>query len=248
MIILFSDLIQESDAAQALKTPALSDTLNLTYPLVINFPEPVEISAVGIGNTDGRFFDFAFIGTDDRGILSTQAGENIITDSGFALGVTSTVETAINIIYEGAGLYPLGVNLSVKKIIITSDASFIGRLGAGRGVKICTSVAKQPGWNSTSEPRITLSGQIVPGAGGYNYRTLSLDSRYKMGPEAIREIIDGYKEIGLGYPFFIDLTTESYKLPYSKLYATENNQREWVMEGGIMQFLYSYRYQFREAF
>ena len=110
------------------------------------------------------------------------------------------------------------------------------------------SIAKQPSWNSTSAPRTTLSGQTVPGAGGYTYRTLSLDTRYKMGPDAVAELEAGYKYIGLGYPFFLDLGAESYKLPYSRLYATEKNQRAFSLEGGAKSFLYSRRYDFTEAF
>jgi hypothetical protein len=118
----------------------------------------------------------------------------------------------------------------------------------GKGIKICTSVAKQPGLASTAEPRITLSGQVMPGRGGYTYRTLSLDSRYKLGQEAMQELVDGYKYIGMGYPFFIDLSEESYKLWYDKLYAEEKDQREMSFEGGVTRYLYSRRWSFTERF
>jgi hypothetical protein len=95
---------------------------------------------------------------------------------------------------------------------------------------------------------VTLSGQVIPGAGGYNYWTLSLDSRYKIGPEAMEEIGAGYKYIGAGYPFFIDLSQEHYKLPFDRLYAAERNQANFGFEGGIRRFLYSRRFDFEERF
>jgi hypothetical protein len=141
---------------------------------------------------------------------------------------------------------PKTVNAS--QVTITTDAIFIGRIAAGLGIKICTSIPKEPAWNSTHEPRVTLSGQIVAGRGGYNYRTLSLDSRYKIHETAIRELQEIYSYIGMGYPFFLDLSEESYKLPYTKLYAEEENQRAMSFEGGIKRFLYSRRFDFTERF
>jgi hypothetical protein len=52
----------------------------------------------------------------------------------------------------------------------------------------------------------------------------------------------------MGYPFFIDLTRESYKLPYSRLYAEEKNQRKMSFEGGIMAYRYSRKWDFTERF
>ncbi|MCL2294479.1 MAG: hypothetical protein FWC36_06420 [Spirochaetes bacterium] len=97
-------------------------------------------------------------------------------------------------------------------------------------------------------PRYTLSGQVIPGAGGYNYKRLSLDSRYKIDEFAIKEIQAGYTYIGMGYPFFIDLTTESYKLPFSKLYANETSQQNMSFESGVNKYLYSKRWNFEERF
>ncbi|MDR3342563.1 MAG: hypothetical protein LBT14_07225 [Treponema sp.] len=138
--------------------------------------------------------------------------------------------------------------VTASQLTIATNAAFAGRIAAGKGVEICTSIAKEPGWHSTAEPRVTLSGQVIPGRGGYNYRTLSLDSRYKIGPEAMSEIIAGYKYIGMGYPFFLSFEKETYKLPYSRLYAGEKNQRAMSFEGGIEQYLYSRKWDFEERF
>jgi len=202
-----------------LKSPALSDAVGIRDELIITLPKIVPVSAIGIGNTDGKTF-----------IIKASAGETF------------------NISFSGNGLYPLGKTIHANKIVVSTDGSFIGRLGAGLGVRLGTSVAKQPAWRSTAEPRTTLSGQIVLGAGGYNYRTLHLDTRYKLKAQDIAELEAGYKYSGLGFPFFIDLTDEAYKLPYSKLYATDKNQRALSLEGGLARFLYSKRFEFEEAF
>ena len=221
MIILFNDVIQYSNAPKELKSPALADYAQVQSPLTILFTSDVSISSIGIGNTDGTYFDIELNDADN---------------------------TIFNIQFAGNGLYTIPRTIKTSYITIITDASYIGRLGAGLGIKIGTAIAKQPGWNSSSTPRSTLSGQVIPGAGGYNYRTLSLDTRYKLAKEAIDELIAGYKYIGQGYPFFIDLTTESYKLPYKKLYAAEESQLKWGLEGGIRGFRYSYKFNFKEAF
>jgi len=113
---------------------------------------------------------------------------------------------------------------------------------------ITISVRKEPAYCSTANPRMTLSGQVIHGAGGYNYRTISLDSRYKIDSFAMNEIENGYKYISKGYPFFIDLTDESYKLLFNKFYGIDSNQQQMSFESGIRRFLYSRRFEFRECF
>jgi len=44
---------------------------------------------------------------------------------------------------------------------------------------------------------------------------ISLDSRYKIGRDAMVEIGDGREWIARGYPFFIDLDDEAYKIPWA---------------------------------
>ncbi|MDR2923448.1 MAG: hypothetical protein LBU85_08930 [Treponema sp.] len=179
------------------------------------------VNAIGIGNTDGVHFNLAF-NDDANTIFDFQFTEN--------------------------GLYVMPKSVLASEITIITDASYIGRAGAGLGVHLPTAIAKEPSLKSTSEPRITLSGQVVPGAGGYNYRELSLDCRYKITEEIMGEITKGYAIAGKGYPYFIDLTDESYKLPFSKLYANEKNQRSMTFQGGVRHYLYSRRFEFEERF
>jgi len=223
--ILFNDIIQYSDAPDSLKTAALADYYAFTpngngyREAVINLDKEYKIDAIGLGNTNGINFNIKF---DD------------------------TIE--LDFLFDGNGLYTLDKPVTASKIIISTDATYLGRFGAGIGCDLPTAVAKEPSYKSTSEPRKTLSGQVVIGAGGYEYRTISLDVKYKVTQEIINEFEAGKKYIGKGYPFFIDLTVESYKLSYKRLYADERQQRSVTWQSGILKFLYSRRFEFEECF
>ena len=161
-------------------------------------------------------------------------------------GTTFTVNGQV-INFTGNGLYLIN-QIQTNTLTITTNGTYIGRIGAGMGINIPTSVRKEPAYCSTANPRMTLSGQVVHGAGGYNYRMISLDSRYKIDSFAMSEIENGYKYISKGYPFFIDLTDESYKLLFNKFYGIDSNQQQMSFESGILRFLYSRRFEFRECF
>ena len=238
MKILFNDIMPYSNAPDELKSPMLSETAKLSdfifyasYGYHIGGWRPWKYAnSIGIGNTDGTYFEIY--------ITDSYEGDTVLTGS---------------FQFAGNGLYMLGQNnpngwWEVSELYIKTNATYIGRVGLGIAVNIPTTVAKEPAFCSTAEPRTTLSGQVIPGAGGYNYRTLSLDSRYKIDELAMNEIKDGYKYIGMGYPFFIDLADEAYKLPFSKFYGTEANQRKMSFESGVRKFLYSRRFEFRECF
>ena len=163
-------------------------------------------------------------------------------------GTFLTINDEHNINFKGNGLYEIPYHANMDNITIDTDATYIGRFAVGIACNIPTSITKEPSIMSTSEPRVTLSGQIIAGAGGYNYRALSLDSRYKITKEIMQEIEAGYKFIGMGYPFFIDLSDESYKLTFDKLYANERSQRSMTFQSGVNRFLYSRRFEFEERF
>jgi len=227
MNILFNDVIQFSNAPKAVKSPALSEIHTLTYTnnfITFDLGGVYPINAIGVGNVDANALVFYF---------------NFGTPSSSSFTFT----------YSGNGLYVMPESVLTRTVTMSNTgATHIGRLSAGLAVNIPTSIAKEPAFCSTAEPRITLSGQVIAGAGGYNYRTISLDSRYKIDSAAMQEIQNGYKYIGMGYPFFIDLTDESYKLPFNKFYANERNQRQMSFEGGIRKYLYSRRWEFEERF
>jgi hypothetical protein len=223
MKILFHDILQYSNIPEELKSPMLSERIHIsehysTLPFNINLDKERQINSIGIGNTDGTLFEIR------------------INNKTYAIQFTEN------------GLYMLPETITTAMLSVNTNATYIGRLGAGVGVRIPTSIAKEPSFISTSTPRVTLSGQVIPGRGGYNYRAISLDSRYKIDSYSMKEIIDGFKFISLGYPFFIDLTDESYKLPFSKLYANDKNQQNMGFESGVRRFLYSRRFEFEERF
>ncbi len=264
MKILFNDVLQISDAPKALKSPSLSDIYNLiAEPLVIHFQKPVNIDCIGLGNCSTDKIDITFteyiVRFDGGGADTTQyelqldgGGTDTIDYEAIYDGNEDEPENInISVNYLCDGLYVLGHGyrgaFDTMTISVPGGAS-IGRIAVGKMINIPTALAKEPGFNSTAQPRKTLSGQIIPGAGGYNYRTLSLDSRYKITQEAMDEIRSGYKYIGMGYPFFIFLDSEVYKLPFDRLYATESNQHQFRFEGGIPKYLYSRRWEFSEAF
>jgi len=222
MRILFNDIIQNSDAPRELKSPALSETFRITEPVTINFFDAGPVNSIGIGNAPPL--------------------------SSFIFEFNDVLNTLFTLHYTENGLYMMPEKIIASQVTITTNASFAGRIGAGLGVRIPTAVAKEPSLKSTAEPRVTLSGQVIHGAGGYYYRSLSLDSRYKIGREAMDEIIAGYKTAGAGFPYFIDLSDESYKLPFSKFYANEAGQGSMTFQGGVRRYLYSKRFEFEERF
>jgi len=169
-----------------------------------------------------------------------------------AIGIGNTDGTTFivngqTINFIGNGLYMIN-EINTSQLTISFNGTYIGRLAAGIGIDIPTSIRKEPSYCSTANPRITLSGQVIHGAGGYNYKIISLDTRYKIDSFAMSEIENGYTYISRGYPFFIDLTDEYYKLPFSKFYGIDTSQQQMSFESGIRRFLYSRRFEFRECF
>jgi len=222
MRILFNDIVQFSDAPKELKSPALSETLVINSPLTITLDKQYPINSVGVGNTDAKNLSVKFNDVDN---------------------------TVFNFTFLGNGLYLARKTIIASRIVIeVEDKARIGRFGAGLGVNIPTSIIKEPSFKSTSEPRVSLSGQVMPGLGGYAYKTISLDSRYKIGENIMKEIEAGIAAISAGYPFFIDLSDEAYKLPFSKLYANDKEQNNMTFQGGVKKYLYSRRFEFEERF
>jgi hypothetical protein len=71
---------------------------------------------------------------------------------------------------------------------LTSDGSYLGRIALGRAVDLPTAISKEPGFHSTASPRTTLSGQVLPGAGGYTWRGVTLNVSYKINHTAWEDL------------------------------------------------------------
>jgi hypothetical protein len=230
MHILLDDKIQASDAPATAKSAALSE-LTYTNPLTVIFDETSNITHFGIGNTDATEITLA--------ITHIVSGSHVVTNK------TITLPTK-----DKNGLYLISETaLAVTQFTITHDGNYFGRIGAGIGRQIGTGRAKEPGYQSTNEARETLSGQVIPGAGGINFRSVGLDSRYKLNSDILSDIESAYaNQIGKTYPFFILFDDEAARLPFLRLYAKDANQTKWAFDGSINQMLYSFKFNFIERF
>jgi len=161
----------------------------------------------------------------------------------------SNQENIFSVKFEGSGLYPLGKTIRANKIIVYTDATYIGRLGLGIGVDLPTAISKSPAFCHTSNPRRSISGQVLPCLAGIAYREISLDTRYRIDRFIMDEIIKGYEMAGKGFPFFITLDGEKHRIPFSeKLYAIDTRQQRLIFESSVKDFLFSRRFNFRECF
>jgi len=247
MKILLNDIMQFSNAPKELISPSLSETVSLTSAnrIIINFDKPRQINCYCIGNLSqtlgGQLLIYLFNGNTQIGLIVPTMNQLLNNKINIMLNPRFSTPNTLS--------YPITINrVELQMSGATGNIMTIGRLAMGIAINIPTSIAKEPSFNSTSEPRTTLSGQIISGVGGYNYTKVSLDSRYKINEFIMNEIKEGYKTIGMGYPFFIDLSDESYKLPFDRLYATELNQRQLSFESGVRKYLYSRRWEFEEKF
>jgi hypothetical protein len=118
-----------------------------------------------------------------------------------------TFQETIN--FQENGLYLLGRSYAnIREIDVFFSSSHIGRLACGKTVNLKTSIPKEPTLVSTNKPRVTLSGQVIDGLGGYNYWRVSLDTRYKIDSEKLKEIIKGFPSLSKGLPVFLSFEDE----------------------------------------
>jgi hypothetical protein len=257
MKILFYDIIQLSNAPEALRSPALANKW-IGSSLVITLDRPREINCIGIGYTDAGTISFNFDqpqleDIEGNGGIPLSIYDGGIDFSDYEVDIESNVifypgSLEQSILFAGNGLYRI-IPVITDKITITTDGSYIGRFAAGIAVDLPTAIAKEPGFASTAKPRKTLSGQIIPGAGGYAYRTVSVDVRYKIDRPAISQIETAYKgQIGLGYPYFLLFDKEVRRLPFVRLYAKDTKTEQYVFQGGINKYLFSRKFEFEECF
>ncbi|MDR2149861.1 MAG: hypothetical protein LBO67_03415 [Spirochaetaceae bacterium] len=262
MRILFNDVIQNSNAPASLKSAALADRSSFTGQLVIDIDTPALIDAVGIGSTDASAIQVTLEAPDTLKLISGGANSNNAEHSyrggnaftyntlqlycGNAFDFPASLSTVIP--FEENGLYRIDPIIA-KRIRITHNGTYIGRFGAGIGVRLGTAVNKEPSFNSTREPRRTLSGQVIPGLGGYSYRSVQLDVRYKIGALAISELSAAYpSQIAAGFPFFILFDDEVRRLPFMRFYAQDTNFSKMSFESGVNYFKFSRKFAFEECF
>jgi hypothetical protein len=224
MNILFNDILQNSNAPKQLTSSSLADYYNNSSELEIILHEPSFIDCIGIGNMDSNTVTAELTNTDNDVFQET-------------------------IYFQENGLYLLGKEYeNITEIGVSFSSSHIGRLAFGKAVNLKTSIAKEPALVSTNKPRITLSGQVIDGLGGYNYWRVSLDTRYKIDRDKLDEIIKGFPALGRGLPLFVSFEEEKERLPFKRLYVNDTSQQELSFESSINKNLFSRRFVFEERF
>ena len=222
MLIIIDDKIQESDAPNTLKSPALSDTYTGSLPVAIDLGASFTMNAIGIGYTDAK--------------------EIYLSDGG-SYNETITLGPGD----ELTGLYEIPT-LTDQNISIDHDGTYIGRVAIGLSREIFASPTMEAGFYTTQTNRLTASGQVIPGAGGFIGRRISLDFRYKITEDIFNDINASYQYIARGFPWFMKFSEKELKrMPYKRLYASPDDPN-LLLQTSINRFLYSKQFDFKERF
>jgi hypothetical protein len=244
MKILINDILQSSDAPEALISPSLSDTYTVDGELEVNIPVGTGADCIGVGNTDASYITvngemIELDRTDLNGLYFLPAGT--IPDYDIILG---DVETDM---YLGDVSTDMVLGDVQQTVTISISGTYIGRLALGTSRSIYASPSREPGFYTTSEPRVTAAGQVIAGAGGYSGRRIDLDFRYKIDRDIFQDIQDSYaSQISKGFPFFLYFDKETGRMPWTRLYASTDNNL--LFQSSVNRFLYSRKFAFTERF
>ncbi len=224
MKILIHDILQYSDAPSDLLSPALSDICYFTT-IEIQLDKSRYIDSLGIGNTD-----------------ATEVTINNQTFPLQSLGVSPGN-------YKN-GLYKI-TGQTTDTLTISHNGTYMGRLAAGAARSLGCSPSREPGFWTTANPRTTLSGQIVPGAGGISGRQIQVKFTYKITEEIFRDFERAYPLfISRGYPYFVLFDEEIHRMPWERLYANMENEKgsPFILQSSVNYFRYSKSCNFVERF
>ncbi len=173
-----------------------------------------------------------------------------VTISGVGIGYTDATEITVNgtlLSIDEKGLYEFP-EIVTDSLSITHNGSYIGRFAAGVAHSLGLAPPREPGFHSSHQSRRTRTGGVIPGAGGYTWRTLDVDIRYKFTKEIIDDIQLSYpSQIGRGFPLFVFFSDrEVARFPWKRFYGTTD--ANYVFQSSVNKMLYSKRFSFREAF
>jgi hypothetical protein len=217
-----------------------------------------------VGNTltddlGNDLYNNDFILSDNEilnGILSQpflSSGENTFNCLG--IGGTDASQIIINgdiIINSGNeqafenGLYEIGQTVTASNITIEHNGSYMGRLACGECREMAISPSREPGLYTSVVPRTSLSGQVIPSAGGYGGDSIGVDIRYKIDKTIIEDFRRAYvTQVMQGFPFFIDFDSATW-LIVQKFYGRTSNNL--VFQSSINKPLFSKRFEFKQAF
>lgn len=230
MRILINDKMQFASGVPAeIITPALSDRYITSDTFTAIFDDAEIVNCIGIGYTDATEIEI------DDGITTPQT-------------ITLPVRTDITRKYNN-GLYLL-TEMTSDSYTITHNGNYIGRVGIGVYRTLGTAPSKEIGFYTTTESRETLSGQVIPGAGGYYGRRFVADIRYKFDEDVYNDLETAYQtQIQRSFPYFLLLDDEQHKVPDTMLhfYAATDKPLS-LLQSSSYKFLYSYKFNFEERF
>ena len=215
------------------------------------------IDCVGIGYTDATEIEIEFSNGIDiitRTITITktypyQNGLYIIEPVYYDQEVIDTLTFDDEDALLDGEIWDLNYTPNYNFITITHNGSFLGRLGMGKYRTLGTSPTKELGFWNTIESRMSLSGQVIPGAGGVYGRRIDLDVRYKMDADIYDDIEKALPQIMRSYPYFLKLDDEQHKVPENMLYFYASTDMPISMlQSSTYRFLYSYKFAFYERF
>jgi hypothetical protein len=232
MYALFNDIFQIPENKLAIP-PAFTQfqaRFLSDYAATVALPSPMPADSIGIAGFDSDSESFSFI-------LNEQ--------------------TAYSFPYEGNGLYllPSPVTVSQFRWVAAGSRAKFGRIGMGAAKRLRTFHVKPLAYRSSASPEFDGAGAIVTPRGGFKWRTLSLECRYTFSKEDMIQLQECYLRgsLGDGAPLFFDLADESYKLPFSKFYAVDQNidnfnfANERGMVSGSNPVHFSHTFELREC-
>ena len=256
MKILINDKMQFASGVPAeIKSPALADRYNASVTFTATFDDAETVNCIGIGYTDateitiitidvGKFYPLTF----DSQPATLDGVQWIVNGITTSQTITLPVRTDITRKYNN-GLYLL-TEMTSDSYTITHNGKYIGRVGIGEYRTLGTAPSKEIGFYTTTESRETLSGQTIPGAGGYYGRRFVADVRYKFTEEIYNDLETAYQtQIQRSFPYFLLLDDEQHKVPDTMLhfYAASDKPLS-LLQSSSYKFLYSYKFNFEERF
>src|SRR4030042_3571095 len=222
-ILIYDQMIDALNAPGKIISPGLADTLIGGVPFTVTLAEYGKINCVGIGYTDATEV------TVSNGVITRTVD----------ITKPAPYHNGLYIIPE---IYPL--DEYVPTITISHNGTFIGRVGIGEYRTLGTNPTKEIGFYSSEDNRETLSGQVIPGAGGYCGRRFEADVRYKIDSPVYDDTEKAYiKQISKGFPYFMYLDDEQHKLPSNMLYFYAQDKGNGILfQSSTYKFLYSYKF------
>ena len=222
MLAIIDDKVQNSDAPDAVKSPALSDAYTAATSIPIDLGSSFPVNAIGVGYTDATEITVVATGLNET-IVFTETGNKI------------------------NGLYELPQTTN-QVFTVSHNGTYIGRIALGLSRQLGAAPTREPGFYTTQVKRITESGQIIPGAGGYNGRRIALDFRYKIDRDIFDDIETAFPFIARGFPWFLKFSEKELKrLPFERLYASPDDS-QILLQSSVNRFLYSKQFDFKERF